>query len=201
MQIILASASERRKDLLASLGLKFKIIPSKINEKKLEEKIKDPKKLVLAIALAKAEKIKTKVKAKDLLIISADTFVLQSKISGRKRIMGKPSSREEAEEMLKALSNKAHNVLTGLVCIKGKKIRKILEITKVKFRKLTDKQIKGYLDTGVYLDRAGAYGIQDKKCDFVKEFIGSYTNILGLPLEKLIPILKELGVKTGVKGN
>ena len=70
----------------------------------------------------------------------------------------------------------------------------------MKFRKLTDKQIKGYLDTGVYLDRAGAYGIQDKKCDFVKEFKGSYTNILGLPLEKLIPILKEFGVKIKVKG-
>ncbi len=191
MQIILASASARRKDLLQSLGLDFKIIGSGINERLLEKKIKDPKKLAMAIALSKAQAAKERIKKKDFLIIAADTFVvLQS------RIIGKPKNRKEAEQMLERLSHKTHQVLTGLVLIDSKgREKRSLVITEVRFRKLNKKEIKDYLDTSVYLDRAGAYGIQDRKCDFVKNYQGSYTNIVGLPLEELKRCLKSFDVK------
>lgn len=205
MKIILASASQRRENLLQSLGLDFTVIPSNINEKALEKKIKDPYKLVVEIALAKAKKVEKQIvekqtKEKDFLIISADTFgVLANKV------ICKPKNRQEAKQMLKLLSNKTHQILTGIALLKNiknkqKKIQTRLVIAEVVFKNLSDQKIEDYLDTEVYLDRAGAYGIQDPKCDFVKEYKGSYTNILGLPLKELTKCLKEFGVRIKKKG-
>jgi len=191
MQIILASASKRRQELLKSLGLVFKIIPSQIDEKSLIKNYKNPKELVVRIALAKALAVEPKIRVKEFLIISADTFVFLNH-----KIIGKPKNRKEAEKIIRLLRGKSHQVLTGISLLDSQGRKKTaIEVTKVKFKHYPDKAIKGYLNTGVYLDRAGAYGIQDEKCDFIESFKGSYTNILGLPLEKLTRLLKEFGVK------
>ncbi len=186
MKIILASASKRRKAILQSLGLDFKIIPSQLDEEKFKQRIQNPKKLVLKLAAAKASEVKNKLNLREFLIISADTFIVLGK-----KIINKPKNRQEAEKMLWQLSGKVHQVLTGLVLLNHKgKQKKALVITKVRFNSLTDEKIKKYLDTRVFRDRAGAYGIQDNKCDFVKSYKGSYTNIVGLPIETLKKLLK-----------
>lgn len=190
MPIILASASKRRRDLLKSLGLDFKAVPSKIDEKKWEKKIKDPKKLAVKLAWEKALAVKKKLNKKGALIIGVDTFVF---FQGE--VLGKPKNKKEAAAMLKKLSAKEHLVISGLVVLGDNLKKKTYEISKVVFKKITPKMINDYLKTGVYLDRAGSYGIQDEKCSFVKSYKGSYVNILGLPIKKLKKILKELGIK------
>jgi septum formation protein len=188
--IILASASNRRKEILQSLDLDFQIIPSQLDEERFKQKVKDPKELALELALAKAREVRRKVKAKEFLIIAADTFVVLDD-----QVINKPRNRQEAEKMLWLLSGKTHQVLTGLVLLdhKGRQ-KKALAISEVVFKKLTAEEIRKYLNTGVFKDRAGAYGIQDPKCDFVKNVKGSYTNIVGLPLKELKKLLKEFGI-------
>jgi len=190
MRVILASASLRREKLLHDLGLDIKVIASQVDEQAMKKKIKKAEVLATKLALMKVLAVKSRLHKKDTLIIGADTFV----VLGRK-ILGKPETRREALKMLTSLRNKTHLVVTGLALVKNNRVKKTAEITKVKFRKVSLKEINQYLDTNVFLDRAGAYGIQDKKCDFVKSFKGSYSNILGLPLEKLTKMLEEFGVK------
>lgn len=194
MQIILASASYRRQKLLASLGIKFKVITSDLDEERIKQVINDPRQLVSKLALKKALIISQQLKAKKFLIISADTVVALKNSHGW-IILGKPKNRLEAEQMLKLLRQKTHQVFTGLVLLNNRAEKEVIvEETKVLFNNFSDKQLKAYLDTGVYLDRAGAYGIQDEKCNFIKEYQGSYSNILGLPLKKLTYYLKKIGV-------
>ena len=196
MQIILASASARREKILRSLGLDFKVVPSQLKEEEFKQKIKNPKKLTLALALAKAKEVKDKIKLKEFLIIAADTFVVLEDM-----ILGKPKTRREAEKMLWQLSGKAHQVLTGLVLLDNQnKMKRKVIVSWVEFNQLTDQKIKEYLNTGLFLDRAGAYGIQDPKCNFVKSTKGSYTNIVGLPVGVLKKYLKDFGLK-GVMNN
>jgi len=187
MQVILASGSARRKKLLQSLGIKFNIIPSKINEQKWVQKIKDPEKLVVELAYKKAVDVQLKYfqNKKDFVIIGADTIVV---FEGE--VLGKPKSRGEAIKMLKMLSGEKHQVLTGMALLReNEKPQKTLTKTEVVFKNLSSQQIADYLDTEVFWDRAGAYGIQDPKCDFVKSYSGSYSNIVGLPLKKLEKML------------
>lgn len=192
MKIILASASKRRQELLFSLGLKFTVIPSAFDESNIT--LKDPKKLVKQLSLEKALAVKKQITHKNFLIISADTIVA---IKDEKKylIMGKPKTRTEAKKMLNILKNKQHFVLTGITLVDGdNKITNLVVTTKVFIGNITVKNMKSYLDQGFYLDRAGAYGIQDPKFTFIKKYIGSYTNILGLPLKPLVKALKEYGI-------
>ncbi len=199
MEIILASASFRRRELLHSLGLKFIVIPSAFDETNIT--FKDPKKLVEKLSLEKALIVKKNITYKKFLVISADTIVA---IKNEKKylIMGKPKTRTEAEKMLNILKNKQHLVLTGIILIdSNNKITSLVETTKVYIGNITDKKMKAYLDQGFYLDRAGAYGIQDSKFTFIKKYIGSYSNILGLPLEPLVKALKEYGIASKIIKN
>lgn len=196
MQIILASASGRRKDLLVQMGLKFEAKSSAVDEQAITRQQHRPSQLVKALALAKAvevNKIMAKscqLKAKSYLIIAADTIIV---FGGR--IIGKPKDRREAISILQQLSGRQHSVITGIALLDDQNRKKIAtDRTAVIFRKLTDRQINDYLDTGLYLDRAGAYGIQDPRCDFVKSYRGSYTNILGLPMKKLARLLLTYGI-------
>lgn len=187
MKIILASASARRKKLLTDLGLKFITLASEIDEHKDVEQIKDPCLLVQKLAERKAEAIRKKIDDKKYLIIGVDTIVVLNN-----RVFGKPETREEAKQMLIMLRGKTHQVLTGVALIDNQGKRKVFcETTKVVFTNFSQKDLEEYLETGVYLDRAGGYGVQDEKCNFVKSFKGSYTNILGLPIEKLNKMLQE----------
>ena len=174
-KIILASASSRRRELLASLGLEFKVIPSRGEEvfdsnKTLEENIQ-------SIALSKAKSVAAKVD-EDCIVIGADTIVA---VDGR--ILGKPKDMAEAGEMLRCLSDRAHFVYTGFALIRksDNKVQAGYEKTLVDFRPLSKEMIDAYIQTGEPLDKAGAYGIQGIGAVFVKGIKGDYSNVVGLP--------------------
>lgn len=180
MNIILASNSPRRKELLTRERVEFKVIPSNYNE--IENFGLTPEKYVEFLAFNKAKSVF------DLhggIVIGADTVVV---LNGK--ILGKPKNKKDAVLMLKELSNSTHEVITGYSIISREKTIKGYEITKVTFKHLSDKQIIDYVNTGSPLDKAGAYGIQDG--DFlVKDIAGDYDNVVGLPVLKIKKLLAE----------
>jgi len=187
MKIILASTSPRRLELLRGLGLKVKVIGSRVRESKFN--ISDPEKLAKTLALTKAQEVARRMKSG--LIIGADTIVV---LKGK--ILGKPNDEEEAKSMLRKLSGRTHEVLTGLAVIHAPsgKTRVDFVRTKVKFRKLVEEEIASYVATGKPFDKAGAYAIQEKAGLFVEKIYGCYFNVVGLPLARLAEILKEFNV-------
>jgi len=186
-EIILASASPRRKELLEQIGIPYKILPSGVEEdmSKIEG---TPEEKVEKLALNKAMDVAGKLSSG--LVLGADTAVVLGK-----DIMGKPKTYDEGYSMLKKLSSNTHLVITGLALINAENMRYITghEITEVVFDTLTDNKIKWYLETGEYKDKAGSYGIQGKGAVFVKEIRGCYFNVVGLPLFKLTEMLERFG--------
>lgn len=175
--MILASASPRRKELLGFIVKDFKVIPAVGEELIPAETI--PADAVSLLACQKAEEIYAKYKNET--IIGADTVVV---IDGH--ILGKPHSEQEAFEMLSTLSGRIHSVFTG-VCIifmTGEQIR-FTEETKVEFYSLSKKEILEYIDTGDPMDKAGAYGIQEKGAFLVKGISGDFYNVMGLPIGRI----------------
>lgn len=189
MDLVLASASPRRKELLKELEKEFSVLPAKGEESLVE---KNPKKLVKALARQKAEEIFCEV-GDEKIVLGADTVV-----AFKGNILGKPKDEQDAVRMLKSLSGKTHFVYTGVCFIynaKGKKrLKNKVAATKVIFNELSDLEIERYVDSGSPMDKAGAYGIQDG--GLVKGIVGSYSNVVGLPVElckKLyLKIRKEL---------
>lgn len=169
--LILASQSPRRKELLSGLGYQFACIPAKgeevFHEGGIDEVLPD-------VAMAKAREVQ---KAHpEALILAADTIVADGD-----KILQKPKSKEEAFETLKSLSGRAHAVKTAVVLLDGDQVKKMVDTTEVHFRPLSDEEILIYVDEGSCLDKAGSYGIQD--VDFCDHLEGSYTNVVGLPVE------------------
>ncbi len=186
-KIILASGSPRRIELLKMLGCKFQIIPSQI-----EEKINPHLSPVQnAKRIARLKSLGVASKFSEGIIIAADTMVVLNK-----KILGKPKNKKEAREMLKNLSGKEHEVITGLAIInaKTKKIFQDAVITKVKFMELNDNLIRKYIASGETLDKAGAYAIQGKGSLMIESIKGDYFNVVGLPLNALNQLLKKFGV-------
>lgn len=186
-KIILVSTSPRRNGLLQQIGLEFEVIPSKYKED-MSLKLK-PKEMVMAFAQGKAIDV-----AKDLkegVVIGVDTFVV---FKGEK--LGKPKSKENATKILKIISGKNINVFSGICIIDIDNGKKILEheVTKVKLKKLTDEEINNYVNTGEPLDKAGAFGIQERGAIFIEKIDGCYSNVVGLPLHCLYNNLKEIGI-------
>ncbi|WP_227767646.1 Maf family protein [Zhaonella formicivorans] len=185
MRLILASQSPRRKELLKQIGLEFEIIVSQAEEK-LEGD--DPVILAEKLALKKAEEVAGQIDGG--LVLGADTIVV---LGGT--ILGKPQSKKEAVQMLTLLSGQKHRVITGVALIDAatKERRLGHEITEVKFRELTEQEIRGYVETKEYLDKAGAYGIQGLGALLVERIEGCYYNVVGLPLTRLYLMLKDFG--------
>ncbi len=183
MDIILASGSPRRKEILANTKLKFKVITSDIDETVLENE--KPVQLVLRLALEKCMDVASKY-SKDL-VIGADTIVVLDNT-----ILGKPKNEDEAFKMLSMLSDREHQVITGISIINLDNNKKIIDyvISNVKFKKLTEQDIRDYISTNEYKDKAGAYGIQGYGALLVEEIRGDYFNIVGLPISRLGDILK-----------
>ena len=178
MKLILASGSPRRKKFLEELGLDFQIIPSTeeevINEDlPMDERVKE-------LALQKAKNVLKKVK--DCAVLSADSVVV---FDGK--IIGKPKDASDAVRILKSLSGKYHEVKTAFAFISDTFFYNETVTSKVLFNELSDEFILNYVATGSPLDKAGAYGIQDG--NIVNAFEGSYTNIIGLPMERVTQIL------------
>ncbi|MGO5072667.1 Maf-like protein [Clostridium sporogenes] len=189
--IILASASQRRQELLKRILGNFQIIVSDFDESSISFKNNIPS-YVMNLAEGKARSVSKKIMDQDnSLIIGCDTIV-----AFNNRILGKPKDKKDAFEMLQALSGNEHEVYSGLAIldIKSNKIIKDFVCTKVKFSKLTLSQIEKYINTGDPMDKAGAYGIQGKAGIFVENINGCYYNVVGLPLNKLNSMLMEMGV-------
>ncbi|HIO41863.1 MAG TPA: septum formation protein Maf [Aquifex sp.] len=188
MEVILASSSPRRRQILNLIGLKdFKVVPPKGREVKVR-KPSDVRKN----ALLKGESVlKELPKVGKYLVIASDTAVF---INGR--FLGKPSSPQEAREMLKTLSGNWHTVYTsiGVFLKEGSRVRKklILDRARVKFKKLSDGEIDWYISTGEPLDKAGAYGIQGYGAIFVEKIVGDYFTVMGMSPNKLYGLLVEL---------
>ena len=180
--MILASQSPRRKELLSLITSGFEIIPAK-GEEILPEDI-SPEDAVLMLAEQKVDEIFAA--RKNEIIIAADTVVA---VDGR--ILGKPRDGEDAFDMLKMLSGRVHSVFTGVCVIfaDGGKTT-FAERTMVEFYPLSDEEIRGYIATGEPMDKAGAYGIQDKGALIVKKIDGDYYNVMGLPVGRLSRVLK-----------
>lgn len=176
-KIILGSHSPRRKELLEKTGLKFIVKPSDVQEDfknfiNIEEAAK-------AMANLKANSFND-LKNNEILIC-ADTLV-----SVGKKILGKPKSEKEAEEMLRLLSGKVHKVTTGITIKSNKNEKNFFDSTKVVFKVLTEKEIKYYVKNYKPFDKAGSYAIQEWiGLIGIKKIIGSYFNVMGLPTEKL----------------
>ena len=181
MEYILASASPRRKELLALVLPSFEVIPA-TSEEKVNISL-FPEQMVCSVAEHKCDEVfKTH---RDKTVIGCDTVVI---FEGD--ILGKPKDREDAFKTLKRLSGKTHYVITA-VCVRNK-YKKLIEYdrTEVRFNDLSDGFIRIYVDSGSPLDKAGSYGIQDG--GLVKEYYGSYTNVVGLPVTLVKKMLEEV---------
>lgn len=184
MNIILASNSPRRREILENTKVRFSIKGSKIDE--VINSNESPKETVMRLAYEKALDIAKD--NKDALVISADTIVVINDT-----ILGKPKDEKEAYDMIKLLSGKTHYVITGFALINLSLEKKVIdyEISKVTFKELSNKCIKDYIQTKESLDKAGAYGIQGYGALLVKNIEGDYFNIVGLPISKMSDCLKN----------
>jgi septum formation protein len=186
-ELILASSSPRRRDLLASLGLTFQVVPAAIQE------ILSPQEAATDFAARVAEKKALAVghRHPEAWVIGADTIVV---VDGE--IFGKPRDREDAKRMLQQLANREHRVITGyaLIHVAGEKNIKGVEETRVKISALEEREIAWYINTGEPFDKAGGYAIQGKGAFMVERIEGSYTNVVGLPLNQLVRLFKQVGI-------
>jgi septum formation protein len=183
--LILASRSPRRRELLKQTGLRFTVIPSEIDENRIP--VSSPEIYVKSLAEAKAGEVSAKYPKS--WVIGADTIVLMNGA-----ILGKPNSREQACNMLRLLSGKTHQVLTGYAVCCVAKNRRYSETVKtdVRLKTLTEEEIAWYIQTKESFDKAGAYAIQGIGAVLVKRINGSYTNVVGLPVCEVIAfLLKE----------
>ena len=187
MDIILASTSTRRKELLGQIGLKDYRILSPDVEEVLDEML-PPAQLVEGLSRQKALAVRGRVDEDDV-IIAADTVV-----SLEGEVLGKPADEMDAFKMLSALSGNRHQVYTGLTVIRGEQVVTEHEMTTVTFRDLDPEEIEHYIATGEPMDKAGAYGIQGIGALLVSGIDGDYFNVMGLPVYRLGRILAQFGV-------
>lgn len=193
MDLVLASASERRIELLKRITDKFQVIVSNFDENSVRFD-GDITEYVMKIARGKAETVKGAIAAegsKDKLVIGCDTVVAVGD-----KILGKPHSREDAVNMLKLLSGRVHRVYSGIAIlnIKSDFVKTDFVCTEVRFSDLSDEMIKKYVESGDCMDKAGSYGIQGTAAVFVEGITGCFYNVVGLPINKLYKMLKEMGV-------
>ena len=182
MKLILASQSPRRKDLLQLLRVPFVVCPADIDEG-MDPNL-PPQQEVARVSKLKAEA--TPRNPEDV-VIAADTIVVLDD-----RVLGKPADREDAIAMLRALSGRDHQVMTGMTVLRGTQSITHTEITDVHFRTLSEEEILRYVETGEPMDKAGSYGIQGFAAPFVSGIRGDYYNVMGLPVCRLQQMLRQL---------
>lgn len=180
---MLASASPRRRELFSMLGLDFTVCPTDADES-LPEGL-TPDETVKELSRRKAVSAKGKCD-KDALVIAADTMVFAGG-----RLLGKPHDRNEAYDMLKALSGNVHTVHSSVTVMYGERLLSRAVSTEVHFRELSDEEIYHYIDSGEPFDKAGGYGIQGQAALFVRSIVGDYHNVVGLPICELECMLRD----------
>lgn len=186
-EFILASASPRRKQLLEQIGLRFSCLPAEVDEEALG--VLSARDMVSKLAWLKAWTVARQLKKG--IVIAADTVVVVDDL-----VMGKPVNRKDAEQKLSLLSAREHQVMTGL-CVfncQDQKHAVEVEVTRVFFRNLSTCEINVYLDSGEWVDKAGAYGIQGLGALLIEKIEGCYFNVVGLPLNRLNQMLSKQGV-------
>lgn len=187
--IMLISSSPRRQELLRNSGFAFRAAPSGIDE--VLHETEDPRDAVLRIA---HEKMSYFLKKDQILgcnlALAADTFV---HVSGKN--FGKPCNREQAEEFLRTLSGRVHQVYTGMVLFSRKTNQRLdcVELTDVRFAPLADEDIEWYLDSGEWQNAAGAYKVQGRAQCLIESVRGSFSSVMGLPMHRLYEMLRILG--------
>ena len=190
-KIILASASDRRKDILSQVGISYEVMPSSIDEDVTHADT--PAALVEALSAAKAEDIAERL-TKNFVIIGADTVVVKDN-----SILGKPSDEAEAAKMLQMLQGNRHEVYTGVTLIsvspEGKGLIDTFHVrTIVDMIPMTAAQIDAYIKTGEPMDKAGAYGIQGRGAAYIQDIAGDYYNVVGLPISTVLARLANMGI-------
>jgi len=187
-KLILGSQSPRRKELLSWANIPFEILTADLDEVSVET---DPEEVAMDIAHQKGKAVFDKIdKSVNPFVISSDTIVVLDQ-----KIYGKPKDREDARKILAELSDKTHYVITGVCFIfydENGKLRehRFYDQTDVTFNEITPDLMESYLDTGDSLDKAGAYGIQGPSLTFISRVEGSYSNVVGFPLDKVLTELK-----------
>lgn len=182
--LILASSSPRRHSLMKLMGIPFSVVSPEGVDETLENK--DIEQEILDLALRKAESVYRKRPSST--VIGADTIVY---LEGE--ILGKPASKEIAYYYLKRLSGNTHSVITGVAIICESSRTAFFEKTLVTFREIPEEFILKYIETGIPMDKAGAYGIQDYGALFVKEIRGDYYNVMGFPVGRIWELLRNGG--------
>ncbi len=182
MQLILASQSPRRRELLGLFQIPFVIRAADIDE--TMDPNRDPYDEVARVSRAKAEATHRNA---DDVVVAADTIVV---CDGT--VLGKPHSPEEAVRMLSLLSGRDHQVMTGMTVLRGNAAKTVTEVTDIHFRPLSQKEIARYVASGEPMDKAGAYGIQGGAALFAEKLSGDYYNVMGLPVCRLGQLLKEI---------
>jgi len=187
MKLILASASPRRAEILRNAGFEFDVHPAHLDETRLPGE--SPEDYVRRLADAKARSAAEQIGRKHTraIIIGADTAVV---VAGK--LLGKPNGVEDAKRMLRLLSGRTHEVLTGVAALRVPEGSSALhvETTRVTFLELSDSDIENYVATGEPFDKAGAYGIQGIGGKFVREIEGCYFNVMGLPLSRVWSLVR-----------
>ena len=193
MTIVLASASPRRQELLINAGIEFVVRPANIPEVRLPHE--SPKGFAERMAQEKARTIRNNVEAahprnrNSLAVLGADTVVVIGN-----EVLGKPTNSGDAARMLRLLSGREHSVITG-VCLSGETFEDVRsETTIVYFGELSESDIKSYIRTGEPMDKAGAYAIQGMASRWISKIEGDYNNVVGLPVDLVLQMLREHGV-------
>ena len=201
-QIILASQSPRRKELLEQIGLEFEICPAK-GEEIITKSV--PEEVVMELSKQKAEEVAAMVSSytqehkdittpSDILVIGADTVVAYDG-----KILGKPVDEADAKRMLSMLSGNTHSVFTGVTLVLIDKSGRAGELvffekTDVKMHAMSEQEKERYIATGEPMDKAGSYGIQGKCAIYIEKIDGDYNNVVGLPITRIYQELKKIGI-------
>jgi septum formation protein len=185
-RVVLASASPRRRDLLNLIGITHEVRPANIDETMRPREA--PRRYAERLAREKASVIATR--DPDLITIGADTVVVINR-----KVLGKPADPSDAARMLRMLSGREHTVITAVAVSRGRKLRSAIEEVRVKFRRLRDDEIEAYIAMGEPMDKAGAYGIQGYGATIVERIEGDYFAVMGLPLVRLVGLMRDVGVR------
>ncbi|HUI26415.1 MAG TPA: Maf family protein [Candidatus Kryptonia bacterium] len=185
--LVLASASPRRRELLAQLGLDFEVMPSDVPERPRPSETADE----FAARIAREKALHVAAQRRHQWVLAADTVVV---VDGE--LLGKPCDRDDARRMLRLLSGRTHRVLTAVTLLApgGASAGDVVIETKVRFRRVRDQEIEAYLNTDEPFDKAGAYAVQGRAAEFVAAIEGSYTNVVGLPLDEVAELCRRHGV-------
>jgi septum formation protein len=182
-QLILASGSPRRKEILEQVDISFEVMKSDVEEVITKT---DPAEIVMELSRQKAEDVFGKLDD-PAIVLGADTVVAYDG-----KILGKPEDEEDAKAMLRLLSGKKHSVFTGVTLVNDKRTETFYEETVVEFYPMSEEEIEAYVLSGEPMDKAGAYGIQGKAAAFIKGIQGDYYNVVGLPIAKVIINLQKM---------